>query len=201
MNTHAIGDNANRFVLNAYRDALFNYRDPRWRIEHAQVVSEEDIQLFNQKIIPSVQPTHATSDMYWLYDRIGKKRAEHAYAYKELLEQSSVIAFGTDFPVEEVSPFMTFYSATVRKDKDGYPDDGFQVENIIGRGDALYAMTIHGAYANFEEDEKGSIEVGKSADFIILDNDIIRSAESRIPNTKVVATFVEGELVFNRRYN
>ncbi len=201
MNTHAIGDNANRFVLNAYRDALFNYRDPRWRIEHAQVVSEEDIQLFNQKIIPSVQPTHATSDMYWLYDRIGKKRAEHAYAYKELLEQSSVIAFGTDFPVEEVSPFMTFYSATVRKDKDGYPDDGFQVENIIGRGDALNAMTIHGAYANFEEDEKGSIEVGKSADFIILDNDIMRSNESRILLTNVVATFVNGELVFNRRYN
>ena len=201
MNTHAIGDNANRFVLNAYRDALFNYRDPRWRIEHAQVVNEEDIQLFNQKIIPSVQPTHATSDMYWLYDRIGKKRAEHAYAYKELLEQSSVIAFGTDFPVEEVSPFMTFYSATVRKDKDGYPDDGFQVENIIGRGDALYAMTIYGAYANFEEDEKGSIEVGKSADFIILDNDIMTSIESRIPLTNVVATFVNGELVFNRRYN
>ena len=201
MNTHAIGDNANRFVLNAYRDALFNYRDPRWRIEHAQVVSEEDIQLFNQKIIPSVQPTHATSDMYWLYDRIGKKRAEHAYAYKELLEQSSVIAFGTDFPVEDVNPFMTFYSATVRKDIDGYPDEGFQVENIIGRGDALNAMTIHGAYANFEEDEKGSIEVGKSADFIILDNDIITSLESRIPLTNVVATFVNGELVFNRRYN
>tara|TARA_X000000950_G_scaffold268267_1_gene345603 strand:- start:4422 stop:6044 length:1623 start_codon:yes stop_codon:yes gene_type:complete len=201
MNTHAIGDNANRFVLNAYRDALFNYRDPRWRIEHAQVVNEDDIQLFNQKIIPSVQPTHATSDMYWMYDRIGKKRAKHAYAYKELLEKSSVIAFGTDFPVEEVSPFMTFYSATVRKDKEGYPDDGFQVENIIGRGDALYAMTIHGAFANFEEDEKGSIEVGKSADFIILDNDIMRSAESRIPLTNVVATFVEGELVFNRRYN
>jgi len=201
MNTHAIGDNANRFVLNAYRDALFNYRDPRWRIEHAQVVNEEDINLFNQKIIPSVQPTHATSDMYWLYDRIGKKRAKYAYAYKELLEKSSVIAFGTDFPVEEVSPFMTFYSATVRKDKDGYPDEGFQTENIIGRTDALYAMTLYGAYANFEEDEKGSIEVGKSADFIILDNDILKSAESRILLTNVVATFVEGELVFNRRYN
>ena len=201
MNTHAIGDNANRIVLNAYRDALFNYRDPRWRIEHAQVINKDDIELFNPKIIPSVQPTHATSDMYWLYDRIGKKRAKHAYAYNELLKKSSVIAFGTDFPVEEVSPMMTFYSATVRKDKDGYPDDGFQVENIISKGDALYAMTIHGAYANFEEDEKGSIEIGKSADFIILDNDIITSAEFRIPLTNVVATFVEGELVFNRRYN
>ena len=201
MNTHAIGDNANRIVLNAYRQALFDYRDPRWRIEHVQVVNEEDIQLFSRKIIPSVQPTHATSDMYWLYDRIGKKRAKHAYAYKQLLEKSSVIAFGTDFPVEGVSPFMTFYSATVRKDKDGYPDEGFQVENLIGRADALYAMTIFGAYSNFEENEKGSIEVGKFADFVILDNDIIESPEARIPLTNVVATFINGELVFNRRYN
>src|SRR5210317_341219 len=201
MNTHAIGDNANRIVLNAYRDALFNFRDPRWRIEHAQVINEEDIDLFNQKIIPSVQPTHATSDMYWLYDRVGKKRANLAYAYKELLTRSKVIAFGTDFPVEDISPIMTFYSAVARKDIDGYPSEGFQMENSISRGDALYAMTIHGAYANFEEDEKGSIEVGKSADFIILDNDIIRSAENRIPYTNTVATFIDGELVFNRRYN
>ena len=201
LNTHAIGDNANRVVLNAYRDALYNYRDPRWRVEHAQIIKEEDIELFNQKIIPSVQPTHATSDMYWLYDRIGKKRAKHAYAYQDLLEKSTVIAFGTDFPVEDINPIMTFYSATVRKDKDGYPEDGFQTENMINRADALYAMTIFGAYANFEENEKGSIEVGKDADFIILDNDILRSSEASIPNTKVVATFVNGELVFNRRYN
>ena len=201
LNTHAIGDNANRVVLNAYRDALFNYRDPRWRIEHAQILKEEDIELFNQKIIPSVQPTHATSDMYWLYDRIGKKRAKHAYAYQDLLEKSTVIAFGTDLPVEDINPIMTFYSATVRKDKDGYPEDGFQTENMINRADALYAMTIFGAYANFEENEKGSIEVGKDADFIILDNDILRSSEASIPNTKVVATFVNGELVYNRRYN
>ena len=201
MNTHAIGDNANRIVLNAYRNALINYRDPRWRIEHAQVINEKDIDLFNLKIIPSVQPTHATSDMYWLYDRVGKERASLAYAYKELLERSGVIPFGTDFPVEDISPIMTFYSAVVRKDLNGYPDDGFQMENSISRVDALYAMTIHGAYSNFEEDEKGSIEVGKSADFIILDNDLIRSAEIRIPSTNIVATFIDGELVFNRRYN
>ena len=201
MNTHAIGDNANRIVLNAYRDALVNYRDPRWRIEHAQVINEKDIDLFNLKIIPSVQPTHATSDMYWLYDRVGKERASLAYAYKELFERSGVIPFGTDFPVEDISPIMTFYSAVVRKDLNGYPDDGFQMENSLSRADALYAMTIHGAYANFEEDEKGSIEVGKSADFIILDNDLITSAEIRIPSTNIVATFIDGELVFNRRYN
>ena len=201
MNTHAIGDKANRIVLNAYRDALFDFRDPRWRIEHAQVIAKEDIELFNPKIIPSVQPTHATSDMYWLNDRIGQKRANYAYAYKELLNKSKYIAFGTDFPVEDINPIMTFYSAVYRKDIEGYPDSGFQMENSINRFDALSAMTSWGAYANFEEDEKGTIEVGKDADFIILDNDLLTSIENRIPLTNVVATFINGELVFNRRFN
>jgi len=201
MNTHAIGDKANRIVLNAYRDALFDFRDPRWRIEHAQVIAKEDFDLFNTKIIPSVQPTHATSDMYWLNERIGPIRAKYAYAYKELFDKSQIIAFGTDFPVEDISPIMTYYSAVARKDINGYPDEGFQIENSISRGDALIAMTRHGAYANFEEDEKGSIEVGKFADFVILDNDLITSAENRIPLTNIVATFINGELVFNRRFN
>jgi len=201
MNTHAIGDKANRIVLNAYRNALFDFRDPRWRIEHAQVIAKEDFDLFNTKIIPSVQPTHATSDMYWLNERIGPIRAKYAYAYKELLDKSQIIAFGTDFPVEDISPIMTYYSAVARKDINGYPDEGFQIENSISRGDALIAMTRHGAYANFEEDEKGSIEVGKFADFVILDNDLITSAENRIPLTNIVATFINGELVFNRRFN
>ena len=201
MNTHAIGDDANRIVIKAYRNALFDYRDPRWRIEHAQVVSEDDFELFNSKIIPSVQPTHATSDMYWLNDRIGPKRAKNAYAYKKLLEKSGIIAFGTDFPVEDISPIMTFYSAVIRKDISGYPEGGFQIENALGRLDAILAMTISGAYANFEEDEKGSIEIGKFADFIILDNDLIESDENRIPYTNIVATFLNGELVFNRRFN
>ena len=103
MNTHAIGDNANRIVLNAYKDALYNYRDPRWRIEHAQVIHPDDYELFNPKIIPSVQPTHATSDMYWLYDRVGKNRGEYSYAWADLLKKSTVIALGTDFPVEDLS--------------------------------------------------------------------------------------------------
>ena len=201
MNTHAIGDKANRIVLNAYRDALFDFRDPRWRIEHAQVIAKEDFDLFNSKIIPSVQPTHATSDMYWLNERIGPIRAKYAYAYKELFDKSQIIAFGTDFPVEDISPIMTYYSAVARKDINGYPDEGFQIENSISRVDALIAMTRHGAYANFEEDEKGSIEVGKFADFVILDNDLITSAENRIPLTNIVATFINGELVFNRRFN
>jgi len=201
MNTHAIGDKANRIVLNAYRDALFDFRDPRWRIEHAQVIAKEDIELFNIKIIPSVQPTHATSDMYWLNDRIGQNRSKYAYAYQELLNKSKYIAFGTDFPVEDISPIMTFYSAVYRKDIEGYPESGFQMENSINRFDALSAMTSWGAYANFEEDEKGTIEVGKDADFIILDNDLLTSDEYRIPLTNTVATFINGELVFNRRFN
>ena len=201
MNTHAIGDDANRIVIKAYRDALFDYRDPRWRIEHAQVVSEDDFEFFNSKIIPSVQPTHATSDMYWLNDRIGPERAKNAYAYKKLLEKSGIIAFGTDFPVEDISPIMTFYSAVARKDLSGFPEGGFQIENALGRMDAILAMTISGAYANFEEEEKGSIEIGKFADFIILDNDLIESEESKIPYTNIVATFINGELVFNRRFN
>ena len=201
MNTHAIGDRANRIVLNAYRDALFDFRDPRWRSEHAQVIAKEDIDLFNYKIIPSVQPTHATSDMYWLYDRIGINRAKYAYAYKDLLEKSEIIAFGTDFPVEDINPIMTFYSAVIRKDLNSFPDEGFQTENSISRRDALLAMTRYGAYANFEEDEKGSIEIGKFADFIILDNDLLTLPDDRIPRTKIVATFINGELVFNRRYN
>ena len=139
--------------------------------------------------------------MYWLYDRIGKDRAKNAYAYKSLLNKSNVIALGTDFPVEDVSPIMTFYSAVVRKDINEYPEDGFQTENALTRLEALIGMTRHGAYANFEESEKGSIEVGKFADFIILDNDLLTIQESGIPRTKIVATFINGELVFNRRFN
>ena len=201
MNTHAIGDNANRIVLNAYKDALYDYRDPRWRIEHAQIIHPDDYDLFNPKIIPSVQPTHATSDMYWLNDRIGTKRAKYSYAWADLFEKSKVIAFGTDFPVEQINPIMTFYSATHRKDAEGFPEEGFQLENALGRGDALMAMTYYGAYANFEEKEKGSIEPGKVADFVILDTDLIIAPENRVKQAKVVATFIDGNLVFSGRFN
>ena len=201
MNTHAIGDNANRIVLNAYKDALYNYRDPRWRIEHAQVIHPDDYELFNPKIIPSVQPTHATSDMYWLYDRVGKNRGEYSYAWADLYEKSGVIALGTDFPVEDISPIMTFHAATIRQDSEGFPEDGFQMENALRRGDALLGMTYFGAYANFEENEKGSIEIGKAADFVILDNDILRVSPPRIRGTRVVATFIDGELVYSIRDN
>ena len=200
MNTHAIGDNANKIVLEAYKKALVFSDDPRWRVEHAQIIDTADIKLFNRKILPSVQPTHATSDMYWAEDRLGPDRLLGAYAYKALLDQSSKIALGTDFPVEEVSPIMTFYAAIARMDKKGFPDGGYLAQNKLSRYEALSGMTIWGAYANFEEDEKGSIESGKVADFVILDRDIMSISEENIPKVKVVATILDGNIVYSNRY-
>ena len=193
MNTHAIGDSANRFVLQTYEKTLQNKKDRRWRVEHAQVITDNDFNYFeNENIIPSIQPTHATSDMYWAKDRLGEERVKGAYAYKTLLKKSGKIALGTDFPVEQVSPLLTFYAAVSRKDVKGYPKNGFQKENGLSREETLKGMTIWAAYANFEEQEKGSIEAGKYADFIILDNDIMQIPEEQIPTTKVEQTFIDG---------
>ena len=201
MNTHAIGDAANQVVLEAYNKALVFSDDPRWRVEHAQIIDTNDIKLFNRKILPSVQPTHATSDMYWAEDRLGEDRLYGAYANKALLEQSGRIALGTDFPVEDVNPFKTFYAAVVRKDSEAFPEEGYLPENKLSEIDALKGMTIWGAYANFEDKEKGSIEAGKVADFIILDRDIIKVSEKRILKTRVVATLVDGKIVYSNRIN
>jgi predicted amidohydrolase YtcJ len=192
MNTHAIGDSANHFVLEAYTEALKNQKDRRWRVEHAQVVSPEDFKFF-KNIIPSVQSTHATSDMYWAGDRLGDVRLNGAYAYKDLLKQYGKVALGTDFPVEKVNPMLTFYAAVARQDLNGYPKDGFQPENALSREETLKGMTIWAAYSNFEESEKGSIEVGKMADFIILNQDIMTVEIHKVPNTKVEATYINGE--------
>ena len=195
MNTHAIGDSTNTWLSKIYKEVLKNKENRRWRIEHAQIISSEDFQNFNN-ILPSVQPTHATSDMYWAEDRIGKDRMSGAYAFKNLLKRYGKIALGTDFPVEKVSPFLTFYAATVRRDIDNYPENGFQIENALSREETLKGMTIWAAFANFEEEEKGSIEVGKFADFVILSQDIMHINGSKIPNTKVVSTFLNGEKVY-----
>ncbi|SHG49021.1 amidohydrolase [Winogradskyella jejuensis] len=192
MNTHAIGDSANHAVLDTYKAVLKGKPNRRWKIEHAQVVSQEDFPKFND-IIPSVQPTHATSDMYWAEDRIGEKRMKGAYAFKDLLKQYGKVALGTDFPVERVNPMLTFYAAVARQDLEQYPEGGFQMENALSREEALRGMTIWAAYSNFEENEKGSIEVGKFADFIILDKDIMSVETKAIPETKVVGTYVAGE--------
>lgn len=193
MNTHAIGDSANVVVLKAYEKALKGQNDRRWRVEHAQVITDKDIDYFKKpNIIPSVQPTHATSDMYWARHRLGKERIKGAYAYKNLLNASETIALGTDFPVEQVNPFYTFYAAVARKDLKQYPESGFQKENALTREETLKGMTIWAAYSNFEENEKGSIEVGKFADFVIIDRDVMQINEDSIPETKVLKTFVGG---------
>ncbi|MBG44194.1 MAG: amidohydrolase [Aequorivita sp.] len=198
MNTHAIGDSANIAVLRAYKKALDGKTDRRWRVEHAQIISPQDFNYFNDNnnILPSVQPTHATSDMYWAEDRVGAERIKGAYAYKELLNKAGSIALGTDFPVEQVNPMYTFYAAVARKDLKNYPENGFQMKDALTREEALRGMTIWAAFSNFEENEKGSIEVGKFADFTILDKDIMKVEENELPNTKVVATFINGEMVY-----
>ncbi len=198
MNTHAIGDSTALVVLQAYTEALGPANNRRWKMEHAQVVSVEDFDYFKNGIIPSVQPTHATSDMYWAEDRVGPDRMKGAYAYKTLLEKSGMIALGTDFPVEHVSPFYTFYAAVARKDLNQYPDGGFQVQDALSREETLKGMTIWAAYSNFEDHEKGSIEVGKFADFIVLEKDIMTCDEDDIPNIQVEATFVGGKLVYRK---
>lgn len=199
MNTHAIGDSANREILNVYARVLKGKNDRRWRIEHAQVVNQADFKLFGENnVIPSVQSTHATSDMYWAGDRLGAERVKGAYAFKQLLDQNGWIILGTDFPVENINPMYTFYAAVVRKDMKGFPANGYQVENALSREEALRGMTIWAAKGNFEEKEKGSIEKGKFADFVILDQDIITADAAELFKIKVLKTFVNGENVYSR---
>ena len=195
MNTHAIGDSTNSWILKTYKKVLKGSKNRRWRIEHAQIVSPEDFDSF-ENILPSVQPTHATSDMYWAKDRVGKERIKGAYAYKNLLHKNGKIALGTDFPIEKVSPFLTFYASAVRKDLNNFPKKGFQMENVLTREETLKGMTIWAAYSNFEENEKGSIEIGKFADFVILNQNIMEIDGNKIPKTKVISTYLNGEKVY-----
>lgn len=198
--THAIGDSGNRTILHTYAKYLKKNNDLRWRIEHAQVVNQQDFDLFGAySIIPSVQPTHATSDMYWAGDRLGSERVKGAYAFKQLLQQNGWIALGTDFPVEDILPIKTFYAAVVRKDPKGWPDSGFQKENALSREEALRGMTIWAARSNFEEHEKGSLEKGKLADFVILDRDLVNTAENELLKTVVLKTFLGGEKLYERK--
>ncbi len=195
MNTHAIGDSANIVVLRAYEKALEGKPDRRWKVEHAQVITENDFDYFEKGIIPSVQPTHATSDMYWAEDRLGPERISGAYAFKTLLDKAGTIALGTDFPVEKVSPFLTFYAAVDRQDLDNYPEEGFQRKDALSREETLKGMTLWAAYSNFEEGEKGSIEAGKNADFVVLSHDIMTVAVDSIPYIEAEQVYVGGEVV------
>ncbi|MBW4891182.1 amidohydrolase [Mucilaginibacter sp. HMF5004] len=199
MCTHAIGDSANRAILKIYAKVLKGKNDKRWRIEHAQIVAPEDVKLFgDNNIIPSVQPTHATSDMLWALDRLRQERLKSGYAYQQLLQQNQWLPLGTDFPVENINPMYTFYAAVVRKNLKGIPDGGFQMENALSRKQALMGMTIWAAKANFEEKEKGSIEPGKFADFVILDKDIMKIDGAELPAVKVLKTYINGEKVYEK---
>ena len=200
MNTHCIGDSANRTMLEVYGNVLGGHNDKRWRIEHAQVLHSKDRGRFADfSIVPSVQPTHATSDMYWAGERLGRNRVRRAYAYNELKDQIGIIALGTDFPVEGISPIRTFYAAVARKDAKGYPKEGFQMENALSREDALLGMTLWAAMSNFEEDEKGTIEEGKLADLVMLDRDIMQIPEVDLIGVQVEYTIVHGEVVYSKK--
>ena len=195
--THAIGDSANRAILKIYGDILRGPNDRRWRIEHAQVINKADFSLFKKyNVIPSVQPTHATSDMYWAGERLGKDRETDAYAFHKLMEQNGWLPLGTDFPVEDINPILTFYAAIARKDAKGFPEGGYQFNEALNREQTLRGMTIWAAKANFEEKEKGSLEVGKFADFIILNQNLMEVAPLEVLKTKILATYLGGEKVF-----
>ncbi|MBC5863497.1 amidohydrolase [Flavobacterium turcicum] len=195
LNTHAIGDSANTVILKIYKEVLAGTKDRRWKIEHAQVLREADFDYFKFGIIPSVQPTHATSDMYWAGERLGKERLKNAYAYKKLLQKAGTIALGTDFPVEEVNPMLTFHAAVARKDSKEYPKGGFQIENALSRAETLRGMTLWAAFSNFEEKEKGSLEVGKWADFVLYDQDLMKVPENQIVKIKPAGTYLKGQKV------
>lgn len=197
VNTHAIGDSGNRLMLKTYSKVLKGKNDKRWRVEHAQIVHPDDLKIFKKySIIPSVQATHCTSDMYWADERLGKDRLKTAYAYNDLLNQLGWLINGTDFPIESISPLKTYYAAVVRKDSKGWPEEGFQTENALNREDALRSITIWPAKGSFDENTKGSIEIGKDADFVILNADLISAEEKMLFNATVISTFVAGERVY-----
>ena len=199
VNTHAIGDSANRIILDTYGKYLKDGKKRRWRIEHAQIIAPNDFDKFKEfQIIPSVQPTHATSDMYWAEDRIGPDRIKGAYAYKKLLEEYGLLALGSDFPVEHYNPLYGFPAAVARVDKVGYPEGGFQMENAITREQALRGMTIWAAYSCFQEKKRGSIEKGKDADFVILEDDIMTAPNEKLRDVKTLRTVIAGQTEYLR---
>jgi predicted amidohydrolase YtcJ len=195
--THAIGDSANRLVLNTYGKFLKGKNDRRWRIEHAQIINPNDFQKFaGFSVVPSIQATHCTSDMYWAENRVGEERAKGAYAYQTLLSQNGWLPNGTDFPVENIEPLFTFYASVFRIDQKGFPEGGWHKEEGLTREQTLRSMTIWAAKASFEENEKGSLEPGKYADFVILNTDLMNATPKEVLNAKIESTWICGEKVF-----
>ena len=200
--THAIGDRANRLVLEAYERALKGnpVTDHRFRIEHAQIVSLEDIPRFARLgVLPSMQPTHATSDMYWAEDRVGPERIKGAYAWRLFLDAGMRIPFGSDFPVESPNPLWGVYAAVTREDHEGWPEGGWYPEQRLTVYEAVKGFTLDAAYGAFEEDIKGSLKIGKLADFVVLSKDIFEIPPKEILNTEVLMTIIGGEVVYEAR--
>ena len=199
VNVHAIGDRANRVVLDAFETALVERPTPghRFRIEHAQILSEADIPRFAELgVIPSMQGSHQTSDMYWALDRIGRRRVQGAYAWHSLRATGVILPNGSDAPVESVNPLISFRAYFTRRDADGWPEEGWFPEQRISRGDALLSVTLWPAQAAFMEQEVGSITVGKLADFVILDRDIMTVPEDQVLGTRVQRTVLGGKTVY-----
>ena len=198
VNTHAIGDRANRVVLDAYAAVVGGPNDRRFRIEHAQIVSPEDFELFRKySIIPSMQPTHATSDMRWAEKRLGPRRIRGAYAWRRFLSMGLRIPSGSDFPVESPNPLWGFYAAVTRQDHDGYPEGGWMPDQRMSREEALKSWTLDGAWASFEENRKGSLTPGKLADFVMLSRDIMKIPAPEILATRVLMSVVGGQIVYS----
>ena len=196
VNAHCIGDAAVRLALDIYGKFQEPGQDRRWRIEHAQVVDPRDLPKFGRfRVIPSVQSTHATSDMKWAAKALGT-RTKNAYCFQELLQQNGWLPNGSDFPVESINPVLGFYAAVARKDLGGQPEGGFQMENALTREQALRSMTIWAARASFDEANRGSLEIGKWADFVMLDRDLMRVPEPELPAAKVIRTFIAGAAVY-----
>jgi predicted amidohydrolase YtcJ len=207
VETHAIGDRANRAILDLYESALKNVppeerkiREPRWRVEHAQILSTPDIPRFQKLgVIPSMQPSHAISDLFFAPSRLGKERLGGAYAWQSLIKSGSIIAGGSDAPVERGEPMIEFYAAVTRKSVKGFSGDGWHPEQAVSREQALKMFTAWPAYAAFQEKDKGSIEVGKLADLTVLSKDIMKIPEPEILTTTCAMTVIGGEVVFEKQ--
>ncbi len=201
--THAIGDRGNNIVLNTYEKNLKYVTGGgaslRWRVEHCQVLAPTDIPRFTALgIIPSMQPTHATSDMYWAEERLGTERAKYAYAWRSLIDSHSIVIGGSDFPVERVNPLLGIYAGATRTDIKGNPEGGWHPEQKMTREEAVKAFTLWPAFGSFEEKNKGTIEVGKWADVTVLTKDIMTVPQEEIFSTMVDMTIVGGRVVFSR---